>query len=233
MKLFMDESGNGNTAQPLIVGAVELSDDSENIEQEIRDLHKRLCSRGSFKGHPKFAEFQKHGFHSSVDPVDVSGPFLELIRDFFFRIYMVMTDRTGIPGDTEAERIEFMYAKLLGDLLIRHRDLQRITCYIEQAEGMNLSIQRLPDLATSQACATMGRSIELPQLDITMIAKEDCMSTAIIDYAMAAASRWIQADYPTNPKDWPYRGFRTFEPYISVLYSFERGRISSRRDPLH
>ena len=38
MKLFMDESGNGNTSQPLIVGAVELGDDADDVEEQVRDL---------------------------------------------------------------------------------------------------------------------------------------------------------------------------------------------------
>ena len=85
MKLFMDESGNGNTSQPLIVGAVELGEDAEDIEQQVRDLYKRLCAKSSFVGHPGFEKFRKNGFHSSTDPLDVSGPFLELIRVLFFR----------------------------------------------------------------------------------------------------------------------------------------------------
>ena len=80
VKLFMDESGNGNTSQPLIVGAVELGDDADDVEEQVRDLYKRLCARSSLAGLPSFEKFRKNGFHSSTDPLDVSGPFLELIR---------------------------------------------------------------------------------------------------------------------------------------------------------
>ncbi len=233
VKLFMDESGNGNTSQPLIVGAVELGDDADDVEKRVRDLHKRLCAKGSFVGHPVFEEFRRSGFHSSTDPLDVSGPFLELIQTLFFRAYMVVTDRTIVPGSTEGERIEFMYVKLLSDLLIRHRDKPELLCNIEQSDGMGAIIRRLPDSITRRAYETLGKTVPLPQLKVTMVAKGDYMSMAVVDYVMSAVSRWLQADCTTSPKDWPYRAFREIEQFISVLYSFEHGRISSRKDPLH
>jgi hypothetical protein len=233
VKLFMDESGNGNTSQPLIVGAVELGEDADDIEEKIRDLHKRLSAKSSLTGLASFEEFRNNGFHSSTNPLEVSGPFLELMRTIFFRSYMVVTDRTGFPDDTESGMIEFMYVKLLSDLLIRHRHESELLCYIEQSEGMAAIIRRLPANVAKQAYKTMGKAAPLPQLNITMVTKSDFMSTAIIDYVMAAVSRWLQARCTTEPKDWAYRAFREIEPFISMLYSFERGRISSRKDPLH
>jgi hypothetical protein len=233
VKLFMDESGNGNASQPLIVGAVELDEDADDVGIKIRNLHKSLCARSSLVGHPGLEDFRQKGFHASTDPLDVSGPFLELIRGLFFRAFMVVTDRTNVPGNTEAERIEFMYVKLLSDLAIRHRDEPELLCYIEQSEGMRSIIRRLPDKAGRRACETLGKAATLPQLNIEMVAKADYMSMAIVDYVMSAVSRWLQADSTTRPGDWPYRAFREIEPSISLLYSFERGRISSRKDPLH
>jgi len=156
-----------------------------------------------------FENFRQNGFHSSTDPLDVSGPFLELIWAFFFRAYMVVTDRTAVPGNTEAERIEFMYVKLLSDLLIRHRDEPELLCYIEQSEGMGSIISRLPDSATRRAHETLGKAAPLPQLKITMVAKADYMSMAIVDYVMSAVTRWLQAGRTTSPRDWPYRAFST------------------------
>lgn len=233
VKLVMDESGNGNNSQPLIVGAVELGNDADQVEEQVRDLYKRLCARSSLAGHPGFEEFRKKGFHSANDPVEVSGLFLELIRTLFFRVYMVATDRTCVPGKTELERIEFMYIKLLSDLLIRHRDEPELLCCIEQNEGMGSIISRLPAGATKRAYETLGKVVPLPQLKITMFAKTECMSTAIVDYVMSAVTRWLQAGCPTSSSEWPYRAFREIEPFISILYSFENGRISSRRNPLH
>ena len=233
VRLFMDESGNGNTSQPLIVGAVELGDDADDVEKQIRDLYERLCAKSSFVGHPDYEEFSKNGFHSSTDPLDVSGPFLGLVQTFFFRAYMVVTDRTSVPGDTEAARIEFMYVKLLSDLLIRHREQTELLCNIEQSDEMGSLIRRLPDSATKRAHETLGEAQSLPQLNIVKVAKADCMAIAIIDYIMSAVNRWITADCTRDPGNWFYRAFRDIEPFISVLYSFEHGRISSRKDPLH
>jgi hypothetical protein len=233
VKLFMDESGNGNTSQPLIVGAVELGDDTDDVEKKIQALYKRLFARSNLPGLPGFEEFRRNGFHGSTDPIEISVPFREFMRSIFFRAYMVVTDRSRVPGDTESERIEFMYVKLLSDLLIRHRDESELLCYIEQSEGMGSIIRRLPDSVAKRAYETTGKVAPLPQLKATMVAKSDYMSTAIIDYVMAAVSRWFKAGRTTSPEKWEYRAFREIEPSVSMLYSFEHGRISSRKDPLH
>jgi hypothetical protein len=233
LKLFMDESGNGNVSQPLIVGAVELGEDADDIEKKIRVLHRDLSARRSLAGLPSFEKFCENGFHSSTDPREVSGPFTELMRRIFFRTYMVTTNRTRFPNVTESEQIEFMYVKLLSDLSIRHRREAELLCYIEQSEDMKSILSRLPDSVARQARKTTGRSVSLPRLNITIVGKRDYMSTAIIDYAMAAVSRWLKADRTTNAESYFYRAFSDIEPSISMLYSFEDGRISSRKDPLH
>lgn len=234
MKLVMDESGNGNDSQPLIVGAVELGDDADDVEQQVRVLYKRLSARSNLAGMPGFEEFRKKGFHSATDPVEISGPFLELVRSLIFRAYMVVTNRTSVPGETELQRIEYMYAKLLSDLLIRYRNEEsELLCYIEQNEGIGPIVDRLPNTATKRAYATLGRVTPLPELKIGVVAKTECMSTAIVDYVMSATTRWLQDERPADAKKWSYRGFREIEPFISVLYSFEHGRLVSRKEPLH
>ncbi|MFD9040993.1 hypothetical protein [Streptomyces bottropensis] len=233
VKLFMDESGNGNASQPLIVGAVELGDDAEDIEEEIKDLYKRLVARHSLTGFGSFEDFRKDGFHSSNDPTEISVPFRELMRTTFFRAYMVVTDRTSFPRNAEPDLIEFMYVKLLSDLLIRHRNEPKFLCYIEQSEEMASIIRRLPNAVVRQARKKSGRDASFPRPDISMVTKRDYMSTAIIDYVMADVSRWLQKGRTNNPKDFAYRAFREIEPSVSMLYSFELGRISSRKDPLH
>lgn len=233
MRILMDESGNGNLDQPLIVGAVELAGDADAVEQQIRQLQSRLLASRSFAGHPKFENFRKHGFHSSSDPEDVSGPFLELTRNLFYRTYMLVTDRTSVPGKTEADRVEFMYGELLGDLLLRHRAQDEVQCVVEQSTGMSAIIGRLPSAAEACAARKVGKRTPVPRLRITQANKGDYLSMALIDYVMAATSRWLKANRPTDPRGWPYRSFREHETSISVLYSFEEGRISSRKDPLH
>ncbi|MFJ9659704.1 hypothetical protein ACIRPR_17325 [Streptomyces griseoflavus] len=233
LKLFMDESGNGNPSQPLIVGAVELGEDADDIEKKIRDLHRDLSARRSLAGLPSFEKFRENGFHSSTDPREVSGPFTDLMRRIFFRTYMVTTNRASFQGVAESELIEFMYVKLLSDLSIQHRREPELLCHIEQSEEMKSILSRLPNSVANQARKTAGQSVSLPRLNTKMVGKREYMSTAIIDYVMAAVSRWFREKRTTSAKDYAYRAFSDIEPSISMLYSFENGRISSRRDPLH
>jgi hypothetical protein len=233
LKLFMDESGNGNASQPLIVGVVELDEDADGIEKKIRDLHRDLSARRSLAGLPSFEKFRDNGFHSSTDPLEVSGPFTDLMRRIFFRTYMVTTNRVKFQNVAESELIELMYVKLLSDLSIRNRREAELLCFIEQSEEMKSILTRLPDNVAKQARKTVGQPISLPRLSTQMVGKRDYMSTAIIDYVMAAVSRWLRANRTTSAESYAYRSFKEIEPSISLLYSFEDGRISSRRDPLH
>lgn len=233
MKLFMDESGNGNASQPLIVGAVELGDDAEAIEDRILDLYQKLSAKKQFISFGGFDKFRKDGFHGANDPREVSSAFLNLLQSIFFRAYMVVTNRGQVPGKTELERIEFMYVKLLSDLSIRHRNKPEMLCYIEENSGLESIIRRLPESVARRTYEVTRRSTPLPQLNIEMVAKGQYMSTAIIDYVMTAVSRWLRAERTTDAGCYEYRGFREIEPYISVLYSFEHGRLSSRKKPLH
>jgi hypothetical protein len=234
VKLYMDESGNGQPSQPLIVGAVETDEDSEEIERRIQELYRSLSARRSLNGLRSFEDFRKHGFHASTDPLEISGPFLELIQDLSFKAYISVTDRTDTrAGDTEPEKLGFMYENLLGDLLIRHRKKSDLQCCIEQNDDIKQLVRKLPDNATRRAHEKLGRKISLPRLNVVMVTKTQAMSMAIIDYIMLAVSRWIRSDYSTTPADRSYRAFREVEPFISVLYSLEQGLISSRKVPLH
>jgi hypothetical protein len=230
----MDESGNGNPSQPLIVGAVETDEDSEEIESRILELYRRLSARRSLDGLRSFEDFRRHGFHASTDPHEVSGTFRELMQDLSFRAYVLLTDRTDPrAGDTENEKLAFMYESLLGDLLIRHRKKPKLLCYIEQNDSIKQLVRKLPENAICRAQRKLGRRTPLPQLDVAMAAKTEAMSLAIVDYIMLAISRWIRSNSKTDPADRNYRAFREIEPFISVLYSLEQGLISSRKAPLH
>ena len=232
VKLFMDESGNGNPDLPLIVGAVELYDNADDVEESTRSLYQRLSANSSLEGLTSFEEFRRRGFHYKNDLPEIRTQFLELIRTTSFRSYMVTTDRTGVAGETESEKIEFMYVKLLSDLLIRHRKQAELLVYIEQSQDMKSIIQRLPASTTEQAHKTLGKAKKLPNLNIEMVTKTDYMSMAIVDYVMAIAANWLRENRTIDPAKWQYRTFSQLEPFVSVLYSFEHGLISNRKTPL-
>ncbi|MGW4152450.1 hypothetical protein ACWEDF_04755 [Micromonospora chersina] len=234
MKLYMDESGNGNESQPLIVGAIEMHEDPEEVELRIQELHRRLSARWSLDGLPSFEDFRKKGFHASSDPVEVSGPFRELMQDLSFRAYLALTDRTDSrAGITELDKLGFMYQHLLGDLLIRHRSRPELVCHIEQNDSIRQVVANLPVNAVRRAHEKLGRAQTLPQLKIVMTAKTEAMSMAVIDYIMMFVSRWMRSGCITDPQSRDYRAFREIEPFISVLYSLEHGLISSRKLKLH
>lgn len=230
--LFMNESGNGNTERPLVVGAIELGDDADDVEANIRALYKQLSAMRRLAGLPSFEEFRKSGFDSDNNPREISDSLLELMRNTYFRAYIVATNRTKVPGNTDTDQIEFMYVKLLSDLLIRHRSKSDLHIHIEQRTEIRSIIQQLPRSATKRAYITLGKAAPLPQLNIEVVTKTDCMSMAIVDYVTTTVARWLQENSTTNPEDRAYQEFREIEPSISVLYSFEHGRISSRKDPL-
>lgn len=228
----MDESGNGNPDLPLIVGAVELFDDAAEVEEKIQSLYRRLSTLNSLEGLDSFKEFCRQGFHYKNDPPEIKNPFLDLIRTTAFKAYMVVTDRSGVPRVTESERVEFMYVKLLSDLLLKHHRETELFVTVEQSTEMKSIIQRLPSSATKQARETRVEARPLPQLNIEMVAKTDYMSIAIVDYVMGTAAKWLRENQSTDPAKWQYRSFRQIEPFVSVFYSFEHGLISSRRTPL-
>ena len=61
-----------------------------------------------------------------------------------------------------------------------------------------------------------------------MVTKRNPHSLSVLDYVMAACSRWMKAGCPRDPQAWAYRQFLAVQPSISMLYSIERGLISSR-----
>jgi hypothetical protein len=121
MKFLLDESGNNDTGSAvLIVGAVEFLDEVDKVEHEVVNLWTRLTSRGIHDGLPGFEQFKRHGFHASSDPVEVSGPFIDLMLATPFRAYLYVTDRTStFAGADDAARIIYMYENLLAELLLR------------------------------------------------------------------------------------------------------------------
>jgi hypothetical protein len=236
VKLYMDESGNGHPSLPLIVGVVAVDDgDAEETEQRIRDLFTRLSARRSLRGLRSFEDFCMHGFHASTDPPEVSVPFLELLQDLVFKAYMVVTDRTtSHAGNTELDKLKFMYVSLLSDLVIAFRREEELVCHIEHNDSLRRFTRDLPGLALSLANEKLAdRRVSLPTLTVISTPKMRAMSLAIVDYVMLAAHRWIQSGYSTDVADRKYRGYRGLEHFISLLYSLESGRISSRKEPLH
>lgn len=230
MKLYMDESGNGNRNLPLLVGAIATDVDAADVENEIRHLYQELSARRSLSGLPSFEEFRKNGFHAKNDPFEISIPFLELIqKSIGFKAYVYFTDRSNHSNSPEPDQIEHLYSILVADNLIRYRFHSEVYCLIEENSELRDLVRKLPSLATKMAAERLGRNISLPPLHVKMIKKSDAMSLAIIDYIMMAISRWIRKGYTRDVKDRDYRYFREIQPTLSLLYSVEQGMLLNRK----
>lgn len=234
LTIFMDESGNGDEALPLIVGAVCLDVDAADVEQAARALYEELSAREALTGYESYDKFVAKGFHASTDPYEVSVPFLELLqRTIGFKVYMVMTDRSTLRPLTEKQQVAVLYEILLGDILIRYKNYRELYCYIEGNDALGGLVRSLPSGARIRAADKLDRQITLPALKVNMIPKADSMSMALVDYAMMAVSRWARVEFARDMKQRGYREFRQVEPTISHLSSLELGTISARRFGLH
>jgi hypothetical protein len=230
LKMYMDESGNGNKDLPLIVGAIATDVDADNLEFEIKRLYEELSARRAYRGWPSFEDFRKNGFHAKNDPVEISAPFMELIqRNIGFKAYLYITDRSTPPELTESAQIELLYSTLLADNLIRHQSRAEILCFIEENNSIGNLPKILPNLATRRAEERLEGATRLPILRVSMIKKQEAMSMALIDYIMSAVSRWVRSGYTTEISEYGYRSFRAVESAISVLYSLERGLFFNRK----
>jgi len=226
----MDESGNGNPGQPLIVGAVVVDANSGDIEADIRQMYRELSARRSLRGHKGFEKFRKSGFHASTDPTEVSQPFIELLqRSGGFKVYLMATSQHAYRGLTEAQVISEMYETIIADNLIRYRGQAAMTVCIEENDSLRSMLRNLPRFAASRAITKLGTHVKLPEIRVEMVKKGSVMSLAITDYAMLATSRWISSNFATDPSGRAYRGFREIAPTISLLYSLEDGKLASRK----
>lgn len=230
----MDESGNNNPDNLLMVGAVEVLGDADALERGIVDLWQDLSSRRSLRGPRGFEKFHATGFHATDDPIEVRNEFLNHLHDVPFRAYLYMTDRSSDhAGATETAKIGYLYESLLADLLLRFNSEDTLDCAIEENEALRKVFAIVSESARLRAMQKSGQQRVLPEMDVHIVKKTERMSIAIIDYVMIAVQRWACSGYSTNGADWQLRAFRDVEASISILYSLETGVVSSRKTPLH
>jgi hypothetical protein len=234
LTLYLDESGNGNAGQPLIVGAVACDGYTIDPEEQIQAFYRELKSRSSLVGLPSFEAFVKDGFHASENPPEVVGAFREMVlQELHFKLYMITTDRSCMAPLPEPEQIKEMYAKLITDIVLSARRRVSVHCIFEQNHELRDFIRDLPAIVLQRASKNSAASLRIPPVTVQMKPKMDSMSIAVIDFAMLAVSKWIRSDRVLDPTKRDYRAFREVEPMISLLYSLESGVISSRSRPLH
>jgi hypothetical protein len=229
----MDESGNGNPDQPLIVGAVVADTAALDIETEVRRLYRELSARRSLRGHPGFERFRRSGFHASTDPLEISQPFIELIqRSVGFKVsLMATTQRSPYThrGLTETQVISEMYETIVADNLLRYRDESALLVCIEENDSLRRMLPTLPRYSNYRAIQKLGIAEDLPEVRVEMVKKGSIVALAIADYVMLAVSRWIKSGFSKDPLDRAYRGFRAVAPAVSMLYSLDDGKLVDRK----
>lgn len=228
--VFMDESGNGNLAQPLIVGAVVVDLDACDIEEEIRLLHKELSARRTFRGHKGFEKFQKNGFHASTDSPETKPRFIELIqRGSGFKILMIGTWYHTRGNMTEKQVLSEMYQSLVADILLQHHSQSVLTICIEDNVGLRRMLREIPRYAVLRAQIKLGRLTKLPEIRMELAEKGSVMTLAVADYAMLIASQWMHKGCVADLAVREYRAFREIEPSISLFYLLEDGVKLNRK----
>jgi hypothetical protein len=226
--VFMDESGNGNPDQPLIVGAVVCDRDRSDLEAAIRSRYHQARARAGFQDMDRYEKFVKEGFHRSQDPFDVQANFIDLIISTAgFKIFMVVTDRTTASERSETEQLLALYIWLTNTICRRFRHVGTIHLIIEENESLRPVHPMI--ISTLNRWLSRSNGSQRPNVTLTESPKQTDSILAIADYAMGVTSAWIRSGGLRDPDKISYRQFRDIEGGISLLYSLEGGVMSSRK----
>jgi hypothetical protein len=176
LTLYLDESGNGNLDQPLIVGAVACDAYADDPEEEIRALYRDLANRRSLVGLPSFTDFVENGFHASQNPIEIAGAFRETLQQkLHFKLYMIMTDRTSMSPMSERGQLKELYLKLVSDILLSARRRVSVACVIEQNDDLRGFVTELPRAAYERASKTNTSGDRVPPVTARMAPKMEAM----------------------------------------------------------
>ena len=143
--------------------------------------------------------------------------------------FVLATDRTGLPGESEDEHMKGLYLRLLSTVCARYRDARRFNFVIERNDQLR---GWFPDLA-----ADLGKvMVELGQTAVELsVAEHDKAADsplAVADYMAGIAAAWLEEGAKIDRWTFAFRNLLEVEDSISWFGSVERGRLSSRRDRL-
>lgn len=225
---FMDESGNGNPDQPLIVGAVVCDRERSDIEEAIRSRYAQLRARPGFREMERYDTFIEEGFHRSYDPFDVQANFIDLlISTAGFKAFLVATDRTKLTPAPEIDQLKAMYLWLTNTICRRFRSCDSVHFVIEQNDTLRPLLAEIE--ATVNRWLQQSGPRHRPTVTVTERPKQPDSLLAMTDYVMGVTAAWMRSGAVRDPAAIAYRQFRDVEGCLSLLYSLEKGRLSSRR----
>ncbi|MFT3886584.1 MAG: hypothetical protein QM713_00225 [Arachnia sp.] len=233
MQLLMDESGNGNPDDLLLVGGVAVGPEIDSIEAEMQALYRRWAAQETrFDGLPSFAEFKRRGFHGTQMPLEVQVALVDFLASRLdFKVFMLASDRTRMPDLAEGPRLVLMYLVLLTDIIIRFRKHSQIALKIEENDQLRPHLATIVERALARARLKSAVPIGA-NVTIAMVPKNEPMATSIIDLYLLTASKWLQAGARRDGRDYAYRNFAALESSVSLLKSFETGVLSTRASRL-
>lgn len=227
---FMDESGNGNPDQPLVVGAVVCDRDRSEIEAAIRSRYYQNKARPGFKDMDRYEKFVDEGFHRTYDPFDVQANFIDLIiTTAGFKTYMVVTDRSTLSELPEIDQLKVLYIWLTNSICRQFKASETIHLIIEENDSLRPAHPAISETITRWLSR---KDREGPKINVTESPKKKDSLLAITDYSMGVTAAWIRSGGLRDPKNIGYRQFRDIEGGVSLLYSLEQGLMSSRRTRL-
>lgn len=226
--VFLDESGNGNPDQPLVVCgiAVEAGLVGE-FEERIRSAYQRVLARPTFRDAEDRERFRRTGFHRSLDLPEVGIEFVHLLSSTsIYKALIIATDRSTLTSDDEVDQLVELYVRLGGVLRRQFRPAPRVDLVIEQNEPLLARMDEIRDRVNSRR-NTHGRS--LPTVTVTQAAKSPDSVLAAADGLALVASQWLQAGRATDARKFQYRAYVETEAAISWFCSLEHGVLSTRR----
>ncbi|MGJ9424192.1 hypothetical protein, partial [Aeromicrobium sp. CF3.5] len=227
IKVYLDESGNGNPQDPLVVCGIAVEDDLvDEFEELIRTTQLRVLARPGFRDSADRDRFRATGFHRSVDLPEVGIEFAHLLSSTsIYKALIIATDRSTL-GTQEVDQLVELYVRMGGVLRRQFRQAPQIDLIIERNEPLNARLDEIRDRINSRR-NNHGR--RLPAVTLTQAEKSSASVLAAADGLALIAADWLKAGRAMDAARHQYRTYVETEAAISWFCSLELGVLSTRR----
>lgn len=223
----LDESGNGNQDQLLIVG-LALLESLERTEEAVRDLYSEFADSYHLEGHQGLIQFVANGPHASEDPLEIQIAMNELVSQLpGCRILMSFSDRSAMPELSEEDRLIVLYRDLLSTA-VRYFRREKAELHFESNSRSLDSL--FPRIVERVAWRYAREAPDRHRVEVTTVIdrKGELLALSVIDYAMITFSRWYSAGQPMDPQNALYRNYRAIERNIAFVGDLDHRKSSNR-----
>lgn len=226
VKIFLDESGNGNPEDPLVVCGIAVEEDFiGEFEGRIRSAYYRVLAR-PFRNPEDRERFLRTGFHRSADLPEVGSDFTHLLSSTsIYKALIIATDRSSLDLP-EVDQLVELYVRLGGVARRQFRQASKIDLVIEQNEPLRPRLHEISDRINSRRNSNGRR---LPPVTISQANKSPESILAAADGLALIAAAWLKRQRDTNASRYEYRTYLETEAAISWFCSLEHGVLSTRR----